>query len=176
MKIVLIRHTSVDVPKGVCYGQTDVPLSATFEKEALAVKEQLSTLSPDVVFTSPSTRCVRLARFCGFGDAIQDNRLKELNFGDWEGQQWAETDMSVWKTDWVNPPAPNGESFMQMYGRVVSFFNDLKEKPCQSVVVFTHGGVINCARVYFGQAGMKDVFAQTPQYGEFVGFNLQQLT
>lgn len=175
MKIYLIRHTSVNVPKGVCYGQTDVPLSTTFEEEALAVKEQLSNISPDVVFTSPLTRCVRLARFCGFGDAIQDNRLKELNFGDWEGRQWAEIDMSVWKTDWINPPTPSGESFIQMYGRVVSFFNDLKEKSYQSVAVFTHGGVINCAKVYFGQVDIQDAFMYTPQYGEIVGFNLQQL-
>ena len=26
MNIYLIRHTSVDVPKGLCYGQSDVPL------------------------------------------------------------------------------------------------------------------------------------------------------
>ena len=27
MVVYLIRHTSVDVPQGVCYGQTDVPLN-----------------------------------------------------------------------------------------------------------------------------------------------------
>ena len=34
MEVILIRHTSVDVPPGVCYGQTDVPLKPTFEQEA----------------------------------------------------------------------------------------------------------------------------------------------
>ena len=34
MVVYLIRHTSVDVPQGVCYGQTDVPLNPTFEEEA----------------------------------------------------------------------------------------------------------------------------------------------
>ncbi len=33
MEVILIRHTSVDVPPGVCYGQTDVPLKPTFEQE-----------------------------------------------------------------------------------------------------------------------------------------------
>ena len=32
MVVYLIRHTSVDVPQGVCYGQTDVPLNPTFEE------------------------------------------------------------------------------------------------------------------------------------------------
>ena len=31
MVIYFMRHTAVDVPQGVCYGQTDVPLKPTFE-------------------------------------------------------------------------------------------------------------------------------------------------
>ncbi len=39
MNIYLIRHTSVDVPKGLCYGQSDdVPLRPTFEIEAAVTK------------------------------------------------------------------------------------------------------------------------------------------
>lgn len=34
MVIYFMRHTAVDVPQGVCYGQTDVPLKPTFEMEA----------------------------------------------------------------------------------------------------------------------------------------------
>ena len=39
MEIYLIRHTSVDVPAGYAYGQTDVPLKPTFEEEAEEVKK-----------------------------------------------------------------------------------------------------------------------------------------
>ena len=41
MEIYLIRHTSVDVPAGYAYGQTDVPLKPTFEEEAEEVKKGL---------------------------------------------------------------------------------------------------------------------------------------
>ena len=41
MEVILIRHTSVDVPPGVCYGQTDVPLKPTFEQEAAITQENL---------------------------------------------------------------------------------------------------------------------------------------
>ena len=34
-KIVWVRHTTPDVIPGTCYGQTDVPLKASFEEEAL---------------------------------------------------------------------------------------------------------------------------------------------
>ena len=39
MDVFLIRHTSVDVPKGFCYGATDVALSDSFAIEADVVRE-----------------------------------------------------------------------------------------------------------------------------------------
>ena len=52
MEVILIRHTSVDVPKGVCYGQTDVPLRDSFEEEAS--KNFLGAKSPSPVPTGRS--------------------------------------------------------------------------------------------------------------------------
>ena len=81
MIVYIVRHTSVDVPYDIFYGQTDVPVrEKTFVEEATRVKEKIATLSFDAVFTSPLTRCVRLATFCGYGDATRDARLKELSF------------------------------------------------------------------------------------------------
>lgn len=82
MEIILIRHTSVDVPPGTCYGQTDVPLKPTFEEEALITKEKLKAYGHfDCVYTSPLSRCTRLAKFCGYPNANRDTRILELNFG-----------------------------------------------------------------------------------------------
>lgn len=130
------------------------------------VSKKLKNVHPDAVFSSPLSRCTRLADYCGFPDAIFDNRLKELNFGDWEEEAWNDIDMNVWKTDWINPPAPNGESFVQMYNRVVAFFDELKRSNYNTVFVFAHGGVISCARVYFGQADISEAFEMKTGYGE----------
>ena len=59
MKIVLVRHTSVALPKEVCYGYTDVPLKETFEEEATVVERNLeamgiAALSPDAANWLPS--------------------------------------------------------------------------------------------------------------------------
>ena len=51
MNIYLIRHTSVDVPKGMCYGQSDVPLRSTFEEEAAAVKAGIASIAFDRAYT-----------------------------------------------------------------------------------------------------------------------------
>ena len=42
----------------------------------------------DVVFISPSKRCVELAKKLGHKTFITDENLLELNFGDWEGKEW----------------------------------------------------------------------------------------
>jgi len=43
MEVIFIRHTSVDVPPGVCYGQTDVPLRNSFEQEAAVTSGNLKS-------------------------------------------------------------------------------------------------------------------------------------
>lgn len=171
MKIYMVRHTAVGVPQGTCYGQTNVPLKETFAEEAEIVKKNLENIDFDLVCSSPLSRCRKLAKYCGYGNVIEyHDCLKELHMGDWEMRMWDDLDMTVWKDDWVNNPAPNGESFAQMYNRVASFFDKLKERDAENVLIFAHGGVISCARVYFGEADIKQTFDLMPQYGEVVTF------
>lgn len=169
MKIYIVRHTAVGV-SGVCYGQTDVPLKDTFESEAEIVKQNLKGLQFDAVFSSPLSRAKRLAEYCGFTDIRLHDRLKELHFGDWEMQEWDKIDMEEWDKDWIGIPAPNGESFKQMYNRIASFLDELKESDYSSVIIFAHGGVINCFRVYFGEADLKGAFDRMAEYGEIFEF------
>ena len=83
MKITLIRHTRVAVETGICYGWSDVGVAPSFETEASRVKENISNERFDIVYSSPLSRCRKLAAFCGFHEPILDDRLKELNFGEW---------------------------------------------------------------------------------------------
>ena len=69
MEVTLIRHTSVAVPKGTCYGWSDVPVASTFEAEAHATRRRLEGKVFDQAYTSPLTRARMLAAYCGFPDA-----------------------------------------------------------------------------------------------------------
>ena len=84
MEIVLVRHTSVGVPKGTCYGWSNVPVAATFETEAAETKRRLGTEPFDAVYSSPLTRARKLAAYCGWPSPVEDDRLQERNMGDWE--------------------------------------------------------------------------------------------
>lgn len=172
MEIFLVRHTSVDVPSGYVYGQTDVPLRPTFEVEAEAVKSVLDNYRFDKAWTSPLSRCVRLATYCNYPDAERDDRIKELHFGDWEMTAWndLETDprSAGWFADWVNAHTPNGESLMDQYQRVSSLLDEIRSNGYRKVCLFAHGGVLTCARIYAGEYGMEEAFRKIPAYGEVI--------
>ena len=150
MEVYMIRHTSVGVPQGTCYGWTDVPLAETFEQEAAVTREKLSGIKFDKVFTSPLSRARRLADFCGYPDAQPDDRLKEMNMGDWEMKFFADPHGELermWHSDFAKVQMPGGESFPQLYERVADFFDDLRRQPYDRVAVFAHGGVLICGGI-----------------------------
>lgn len=171
MEILLIRHTSVDVPPGVCYGQSDVPLRSSFPEEAEAVRRQIAGIPFDRVFTSPLSRCRRLAAFCGYADAECDERLLELNFGAWEMRPFDAIDdprLQEWYADWLEVPATGGESFRDQRRRVADFLDGLRRQPYRRVGVFTHGGVLLCAQIHAGMLTPEEAFSRQTPYGGIV--------
>lgn len=168
MDIVLIRHTSVGVPKGTCYGWSDVPVADTFETEAEETKKNLGTVEFDAVFSSPLTRARKLAAFCGYDTPIVDDRLKEMNMGDWEMKKFDEIDdenLQKWYDDYMHIATTNGESFPELYARVSSFLDDLKSKPYGKVAIFAHSGVLICAGIYGGLFTEENCFKHLVPYG-----------
>ena len=99
---------------------------------------------------------------------LLDERLRELNFGSWEGQRWDEIQdprLQEWYDDWLSMPAGGAESFLQQYNRVSSFMDDLKETKSRSVCVFTHGGTIRAALIYAGKYNFNQAFTDDVDYG-----------
>lgn len=175
MKIWMVRHTSVDVPAGTCYGQTDVPLKETFPDEAARCLANLPQVQFDAVYTSPLTRCTRLATFCGYSNARYDNRLKEMYFGEWEMQKYTEIldpNIQEWYNDYLKYPATGGESFMDLYNRVASFLDEIKESGHQNVLVFAHGGVLMTSLLYAKVATPETIFSMQPEYGGMICIEL----
>lgn len=180
MELYLIRHTSVGVPRGTCYGWTDVPVSANFEVEAEACKRQLKGIEFDRVYTSPLTRAKQLAAFCGYTDAIEEPRMKEMHMGDWEMQRFDEIkdpQLKEYYENYLDSPTRNGESFQDLYRRVAEFIEELKGELSMAkkdtncampheprIAVFCHGGPIICAMVYVGLVPLEQGYANLPDY------------
>ena len=176
MRLILIRHTSVAVPKGVCYGQTDVPLAESFTEEATAVKERLSGYRFDKVFCSPLSRCVKLAEFCGYPQAIKDAKLKELNFGEWEMMPYdkiTDPKLQEWFDDYINVAPPGGETVLEQQKRLLSFIEDLRNESQETTVgIFTHGGILINALVALEGKSFEEVYNNIPPYGAIIEIDI----
>ncbi|MCH5328646.1 MAG: alpha-ribazole phosphatase [Coprobacter sp.] len=175
-EIWFIRHTSVDVPKGTCYGRSDVPLQSTFPQESAKVRQLLLGETFDEVWSSPLSRCTRLASACGYETVVQtDDRLLELDFGAWEMKRFDDiTDVQLqrWFDDWLNVSPTGGESFRQQCQRVARFLDDLRRRDVHRVLVFAHGGVLLAAGIYAGLYTFENAFSKLTPYGGLLSIGL----
>ena len=175
MDIYLIRHTEVAVGMSVAYGQTDVALADNYAEQ----RDRLRGLLPDNpsrIFSSPLSRCRRLAN--AIADDSQstvqtDDRLLELNFGDWENRPWSaipRAEIDPWMADFTNLPTPNGESFQDLADRVHAFWQSellplADQADTGPVFVVTHGGVIRVWLCLFLGLPLSNAFRIHLDYG-----------
>jgi len=148
MIIYVIRHTPVDVPSGTCYGFSDVSLSDDWRDHAARMKRNipLEAITPVNVYTSPLSRCSLLSRELT-DTPREDDRLKEMNYGSWEGRLWCDigrVKIDAWLADLEHYVTPNGESLGNVHQRGVSFMNELQEESHDTAFVVTHGGMVRC--------------------------------
>lgn len=144
MEIYLIRHTTPNIVKGLCYGQTDLDVTTSFVQEA----EQILPHLPEnisTIYSSPLQRCSKLAQKLFPSQTITyHEHLKEVNCGQWEMQHWDEIpkqDLNPFMADFVNIAMPGGESYIDLYNRVINCYNYISTMP-KPVAIVAHGGVI----------------------------------
>ncbi|TPN82304.1 alpha-ribazole phosphatase [Aquimarina algicola] len=172
MEIYLIRHTTPNVQKGICYGQSDLEVTASFATEADHIHQQLAVQEISKVYSSPLIRCKRLAETFK-KEVVFDDRLKELDFGKWELCPWDdinEKELKPWMNDFVNIKVPEGESYLMLQQRAIDFFSTINQYTTTSekIVVVTHAGWMRAIMAYIQKIDLKDSFAIELQYGHIV--------
>jgi alpha-ribazole phosphatase len=160
MEIYIIRHTKVAVGRETCYGQTNVPLAETFSEEVAQFKADLPN-DFDAVFSSPLQRTTVLAQALNYGDISFDSNLMEMNFGEWENKKWNDInpdELNTWMNDFVNQKTPNGENLKDVFERLKSFFDTLRQQTHKKVLVVTHAGIIRCIWAYILEIPLQNIF------------------
>ncbi len=177
MELTVIRHTKVHNPEKLCYGHFDIALDlAVFNTEKERIKNILNKTRFDAVYSSPINRCKLLAEHC-FPKVITDNRLKELDFGNWEGKPRnsiaAETN-EFFSNYNFHKSCPNGESFFDLTLRVSSFINEIYSKYNNNskIAIFTHSGPIKAFMSEINNMPPVKTFDTTINYGDIVHFSL----
>ncbi|MDH5718679.1 MAG: alpha-ribazole phosphatase family protein [Spirochaetia bacterium] len=172
MEIYLIRHTKV-ADTSLCYGQMDVELADTFFEEAESIKKKLGNLNNFTWYASPLSRCQKLASYL-FDDFITDDRLKEINLGDWQGKKWSDVskqELDKWAEEIVKNPPPNGESLHDFANRLKLFLDEIVIKNKNSVFV-THGGCIRVFMALIKNLPLQEAASLQVDYGEIKYFDI----
>lgn len=152
-RLWLVRHAQPLVAPGLCYGRLD--LAADRDATAQAAAALAAALPDCAVFTSPQRRCRQLAV------ALQarrpdlrpevDERLREFDFGTWEGQAWdaiGAAALDAWTADFAHHAPGGGETVGALLARVGAAFEASRALAQAEVAWITHAGVARAASVW----------------------------
>lgn len=136
MKIYFTAHgTTKDNEVKVSSGWSDTELSDLGNQQARELGEIFKGIKLDLVCCSDLRRAVDTVKIA-FGDkypVVIDERLRELNYGDYNGQP--EKIVVPIKIQHIKEPFPNGESYEQAVARVQGFYDELRKKYSDKAVL-----------------------------------------
>jgi len=136
MKIYFAAHaTTTDNEAKLSSGWKDVGLSELGVQQAKEMGDAFKDIKIDLICCSDLKRAVDSVKIA-FGDKypiIVDKRLRELNYGDFNGKP-SEV-VEPMKQEHIKEPYPNGESYEQAMVRTHDFYKELKEKHSNETVL-----------------------------------------
>jgi alpha-ribazole phosphatase len=169
MEIHFLRHIEPDLEKGICYGQLDVPIPNNYKEIQSKIIEGIIN-DYDAVFSSPLTRCKLLAEQIS-NEVVFDDRLMEVNFGNWEGVKWDDIDeveLNNWMENYIEIAPPNGESLQDLVNRFSSFISDINLQGYTKILIVTHAGIIRSAMNLINETPLDKVMMEKVEYGKII--------
>ncbi|MDO4864134.1 MAG: phosphoglycerate mutase family protein [Ruminococcus sp.] len=146
MKILFLRHGSTKGNLEKRYiGTTDEPLCS----EGFSQLKKLCIPRCEVLVCSPMKRCIQtVSLLFPEQEAVICNALRECDFGEFEGKNYAELSENAYYQKWVDSggalPFPKGEAPSVFRKRCLNAFEMLTQKyrSCASIAFVVHGGTI----------------------------------
>lgn len=155
MPVILLRHTRPDMPDGLCYGRTDLPLPESFPADAGRAIAGLPQVSH--VRSSPLGRCLRLAEAVARArnlDLTVEADLIEMDFGSWENRAWStlpRDELDAWAADFTGARPHGGENVMALAERVRGLLDAAGPRRTPPELWVTHSGVVRAAHAVTGR-------------------------
>jgi len=160
LNLILVRHGhTIWNDTGGVAGRSDIALSEYGQRAVADLADSwASGAKLDSWYSSPLIRTMQtsqllrdiIAHKLPLPQLVTDQRLVELDFGDWEGMTWQTVheqyakQMQTWGEDWVNRSPPNGETFGQQSARCIEWMQTIQHQPdsTHNAMVVSHGGSI----------------------------------
>ena len=155
-RLIIVRHGQTEWNTlHKMQGQQDSPLTATGRELARRLGVRLQNTHIDGVFTSPLGRAAATARLITEGrnlPIIEDERLKELDLGRWEGEDMRTIEQRYpidFDWFWQDPnrymEIRGGETYDALLKRTRAFLNDMAAREGTYLVV-THAIALRTIR------------------------------
>ncbi|CQR25717.1 phosphoglycerate mutase family protein [Streptococcus varani] len=155
MKLILMRHGETDwnVERRI-QGSQDIALNHNGIGQAEDVVERLmKDFRITKIYSSDLVRAVQTAETINLQlnvQIIKTSKLREINFGEWEGKTWTEvskeygTEFTEWKLNRRYAVPPNGESYQSLLERTIEVLAEITgtEEGTSEVLIVTHGANI----------------------------------
>ena len=150
MKLYIIRHgeTSWNVERRL-QGASDTDLNENGIALAAITGAAMKEIPFDCCFSSPLKRARETARLVLAGRNIpvtEDERLREISFGEWEGRDSALLPTSMLDNFFNHPekymPPKGGETIEEICARTADFFQDItkrEELQDKTILIASHG-------------------------------------
>lgn len=147
MILYLTRHgETIWNTEGRMQGRKNSDLTEKGIRQAEALKRRFADIKFDKVYSSPSERAVITAKtIVGDMPIIIDDRLMELNMGEWEGLQTSyvkEAFPELYKCYWETPhlfKVEGMETLAEILERAREFIADIMKDTDEKVLIVSHG-------------------------------------
>ncbi|MBN2169295.1 MAG: histidine phosphatase family protein [Actinobacteria bacterium] len=152
-RLYLVRHGQTQWhSNGTTSGKTDVDLDETGRDQICRVAHRLSEAEIDGIYSSPRSRCTKMAEAIAELKNIQvktDDRLQEMDIGNWDGEvhyPLLQLGAELLKHAGVDPSQisiPSGESFDLLRERLNDWLSEVSNQfPRGSIAAVSHRGLI----------------------------------
>lgn len=171
LHIYLTRHGETEWNiQNRLQGWMDSPLTSKGINDAMALSQKISAIRFQSIYTSPSMRASNTAKILS-GDKefpiIQDENLREINFGEWEGKTKSEIKerfenefSSLWESPNSYDHKPhNGESLSNVRKRVEEVLKNIIETNKDgNVLIVTHAVIVATMIAYFKNSSTENLW------------------
>lgn len=132
-------------------GWADIPLNEKGIEQAKAAAKTLEGVKFDRVFCSPLQRARQTLEQIHIDGAkvVFDDRLKERNFGEFEGKCKSVMDFGEFWDVRLNKKYEKAESVVDFQNRVFGFLDELKQFKDDNILIVAHGGIGSSIKRYF---------------------------
>jgi len=165
-QLLLVRHGEADgIAPGALLGRTDPSLSERGRRQCAHLRALVPSGAGTAWLCSPLARARQTAAIVTWGRDLSleiDPDLSEIDFGEWEGLSYEEIKSRYperaeqWSRFAADFAFPGGESLFDFQARIERVGDRLTSADRETLVVFTHGGVIRALICHFLGLDLRD--------------------